>query len=445
MRHDVGVTLEKGWSNNRPGAFRISYEGSDPNIVAAVTNRLASLYIDEDLKVREVEAEGTSEFLDAQLQEAKKALDDLETAVSRYKLEHNGELPQQENTLNTILMRLQTELQGTQDAVDRAQQNKLMYDSELSSVQSRLSSLLAQAAPPGSDAAVQAPVISDQPSNRVVRPSQALAEQLRILRTRYSDQYPEVKRTAAELQAALEAERQQSPAPPPSKTGATFPAAPAPAAKAVRVSPEVAREVDQLQQRVATLQAVRTVAAHDIDTGTEQREKILKEMSVYQDHLKRLPLREQEMAALTRDYEMSKANYRSLLDKKMSADMATEMERRQKAERFIVLDPAQVPEKPFKPKRGLLMSIASLVGLTIGAGLALAREVNKGVILGEWELPSEVKILGRIPTIDLTHIDKRPSAPRRGKRSKSKVFAATLSILLLVLSAAGYLSAGAAL
>jgi polysaccharide chain length determinant protein (PEP-CTERM system associated) len=443
MRHDIDVKLEKGWTNNRPGAFRISYEGPEANVVAAVTNRLAGLYIDENLKVREVEAEGTSQFLDAQLQAAKKTLDDLEASVSRYKLEHNGELPQQESMITTALARLHTELQGSQDAIDRAQQNTVMYDSELASIQSRLSFLLAQPAPSGAGAA-SVPTSSSTDHPRPVRQSQLLAEQLRVLRARYSDEYPEVRRVKAEFEATLEAERQQSPSPaaPAKTTTATTPSSES-GGNGVRVSPETAREIDQLQQRVRSLQAARAAAAHDIESSAAQREKALKEMSAYQDHLKRLPLREQEMVALTRDYEISKANYRSLLDKKTSADMATELERRQKAERFIILDPAQVPEKPFKPKRGLLISAAAIAGLVLGTVLGMAREVNKGVIVGEWELPSDVRVLGRIPAIDLNHASKQAPASRRRKRAKSGALAATSSLLLGIACAIGCMSSGA--
>ena len=107
------------------------------------------------------------------------------------------------------------------------------------------------------------------------------------------------------------------------------------------------------------------------------------------------------MAGVTRDYEMAKANYRSLLDKKISAEMATEMERRQKAERFTVLDPARVPEKPVKPNRPLLGGLASAFSLALGVAIAIGRELKRGAVLGDWELPPDTSILGRVPTIEI--------------------------------------------
>src|SRR5262249_52977661 len=103
MRKDIKITLEKGWTQNRPGAFRIGYEGRNTAIITEVTNQIANLFIEENLRTRERQAEGTADFIDSQLAEAKKNLDDLEAKVSKYKLAHNGELPEQESALSDAL------------------------------------------------------------------------------------------------------------------------------------------------------------------------------------------------------------------------------------------------------------------------------------------------------------------------------------------------------
>src|SRR5882724_116244 len=75
MRKDMSIKIERGWTGNRPGAFHVGYSGTDPTTVALVTNRLSNLYVDENLRAREVQAEGTAEFMSIQLEEAKKTLD----------------------------------------------------------------------------------------------------------------------------------------------------------------------------------------------------------------------------------------------------------------------------------------------------------------------------------------------------------------------------------
>ena len=78
-----------------------------------------------------------------------------------------------------------------------------------------------------------------------------------------------------------------------------------------------------------------------------------------------LPVREQQLTALSRDYEIAKANYKSLLDKRIAADMATDLERRQQGERFTMIDPAQPPAKPFSPDRVPWAALGCALGLLI--------------------------------------------------------------------------------
>ena len=76
MRKDITITVEKdttGGKSTQPNAFRVGYQGPNPGLVAEVANRLTTFYIDENLKTREVQAEGTSDFLQGRLAEAKSA------------------------------------------------------------------------------------------------------------------------------------------------------------------------------------------------------------------------------------------------------------------------------------------------------------------------------------------------------------------------------------
>jgi hypothetical protein len=144
--------------------------------------------------------------------------------------------------------------------------------------------------------------------------------------------------------------------------------------------------------------------------GETDRTRILNDITHYQARVDKLPLREQEMAGLTRDYHIARTNYSSLLDKKIAAEMASDLERRQKGERFTILDPARVPEKPAKPNRRLLYAASLLAGIVLGALAAIARGLAGDRLLGEWELPKDVLLLGRVPHISMasTRTRSRP-------------------------------------
>jgi polysaccharide biosynthesis transport protein len=355
MRKDITITLETGGTLNRPAAFRVGYEGRNPALVTEVASRLSNLFVEEDLQTRQRQAEGTADFIDSQLNEAKKTLDDLEAKVSKYKLAHNGDLPEQEASLNATLTRLQLELQGNQDAVNRAQQNKTVLQGTVDMAE-------AAAGVSHSRPASSPFEVSTNANPAPQADSKFLQSQYDALSKLYQPTYPRMVALQHEI------DRQ----------------------KLVEDS-ERAR-VENLKKQIALVD-------REIQQRNSEREKILSSIQLYQARIEQLPVREQETAALTRDYEMSKTNYKSLLDKKLAAGMATDMEKRQQGERFTMLDPPRVPEKPESQKRPKLIGIGCAISLALALAFPIIIETKKNTILGEWELPEGVAVLGRVPFI----------------------------------------------
>lgn len=413
MRKDISIKLEKGWVGNRPGAFRIGYQGPDPAIVAQVANRITNLFIEENLKTREFQAEGTSEFIDTQLQESKKRLDDLETAVSGYKLKHNGELPQQESAISGILSRLNTQLQTSRDGLERAEQSKAVFESTLKAAEATVTVLKEPLPAAAGTDGVFVPPGSSPPAAPSRRASEVMEAQLDLLRSRYSDDHPDVKRMRLETARvkAIEAKDAVPAATQPTSANQTAASRPQ-SAMAEAADSRHNFDLGQANERVSALKLQLKAADREIENRRKEQQQLIGQMAVAEGRLSRLPVREQEMARITRDYEISKANYKSLLDKKLSAEMSTDMERRQKSERFTVIDPARVPEKPVKPNRPFFWSLGCLAGLLIGVAVGAGRELRHNVILGEWEIPAGVPVLGRLPYIDMT---ARPTPRRTGR------------------------------
>jgi succinoglycan biosynthesis transport protein ExoP len=420
---DINLKFESGH------AFRIAYQAKDPKIAADVANRLAALVIEENQNSREGHAEGTSEFIEDQLRLAKQALDELEDKVSHYKATHMGELPQEEGSLNAMLGRLQLQLQGNQDAMNRTQQNKLVLENTLNISEASLATL-ERAEKDALDAAnrrvtVEAeaepsaiPVATVDPIPvPVARPKtrrQALQEEIANLRLRYRDDHPEIRRLKAEL-ARLPKDIEPEELPktaktvndtPPPRTSAPrqiFAAAPAPS-----LSPAIMAE----KERISNLRFQLGLVAKEADSQKAERARVLADIQTYQGRVSRIPFREQEMAALTRDYDNAKANYRSLVDKKMSAEMATDLEHRQQGEKFTLIDAAHVPGTPVTSRRNGY-AVAVLLSAAISALIVLGRQLPKDTMLGEWELTPGVLVLGRVPRIEAPKASLALVAPGR--------------------------------
>jgi uncharacterized protein involved in exopolysaccharide biosynthesis len=463
MRRDIGTQIETSWAkkaDSRPSAFRISYEAPNPTVAALVAQNLATLFIDENLQAREVQAAGTSEFLASQLGEAGRRLEEQEKKLGEYKLAHRGELPEQENALIAASSQLQVRLQGLNDGVERAEQTRKMQESALASAratETAMQQLIEQLNTPQPSASSASSSFASSPAEPV-KTSERLQRQLEQLLVRYTDDFPDVQSLRSLIvQARNEEERkekEQREAQARAKTGK-----PADGAVAARVAPESSvslitplpqvRNERALQlsevlirgrEQAEQLKAQQKLASEHIEVLNAEQKKVVAQLDEIQKAIGQLPVREQQLASIKRDYEMSRANYQSLLDKKLAAEMATEMERRQKSERFTIIDQARPPERPIKPNRPLLCGLGSFVGLLLGAGLALGRELKKNTILGEWELPKGVPMLGRIPRVVPAVATSLHNGRSTRKRVRLKLRLALIcsSALLVIAVVAGF-------
>lgn len=402
---DVTITLERTWSASRPGAFRVSYKGGQPRLVASVADRIGRFFIEENLRQREAEALDASEFFGNQLKESEQRLKEQEERLSQFKITHNGELPSQEAGLVAEMAQARTELVGIQDTLTRAEQNRVLHESSLTLMKETMarrrevdqlrsqqtrSALIAQSARTG-EPLVQAPTELDRART-----------ELATARGRYLDAHPEVqaalrrvKQLEAEERAAL-AERAAARRP------ATSPGTPAGTQAALDLDPnsqaleaESMARLDEMKGRIAA-------AEQEIEALKARRVRVLAQIETIKARILKIPQNEQALSSITRDYNTSSTNYASLLTRKLDADTSTNMEKQQKSQKLVMLDQAKVPEKPIRPRRALLATGGSIFMLVISLLAVFLLEIRRNVVLGEWELPPGTVVLGRVPVITVS-------------------------------------------
>jgi uncharacterized protein involved in exopolysaccharide biosynthesis len=164
---------------------------------------------------------------------------------------------------------------------------------------------------------------------------------------------------------------------------------------------------------------------------TQEQKQLIRQIDSYQAKVMAIPVREQQVAALTRNYQSSKANYLSLLDKTFSADMAADLEKQQQGERFMIIDPARVPDKPSKPHRLILMAAVCLAAFGISTAAAISLDQLNPSIKKDTELDAIVStsapLLAVVPRIE-TALDRR-------RRLHLIIIATGLSLLACLLEA----------
>jgi len=383
LRKRIEIEVVQGRSRERSEAFTISFLHENPQSAMRAVARLASLFIDENLETREQQAVGTSEFLDSQLKSTKVKLEGMEREVKDYKIRHMGELPQQMDANLRMLTGLQDRLRSNESSTRTAEERKVFLEAQISLIGNMF---------------VTTPTRSGETASATPQDSLLSLEhelalkkaKLADLSIRYTDMIPEVARTKqdvadierriAETQrsAALQGDRDQAADPLNSATASST------------GSGEIRRMRAQLKSTTAEIASLK-----------KEKAEIQKSIAAVEQKVEQSPRREQEMISLIRDYENQKKSYDDLLKKKLEADVSQNLEKRQKGKQFQILDPANLPEVPFKPNRKEVMGVSLLIALVLGFGGTIAYETFDLRLRDARDFRHfyKVPILGNIPVV----------------------------------------------
>ncbi len=124
MRKNILIEIPK--KDKEKSHFTISYVGKNPQVVANVTAKLTSSFIEENLKVREQQAQGTSEFLNVELESTKAKLENQEKTLTGFKRQFIGELPEQKDANLRVLEQLQNHYQRVSENLRSARDRKVV-------------------------------------------------------------------------------------------------------------------------------------------------------------------------------------------------------------------------------------------------------------------------------------------------------------------------------
>jgi polysaccharide biosynthesis transport protein len=387
MRKDIDIELVRD-TNNHISSFNVSYTSGDPNLAQKITSELTNLFINENLEVREQQSEDTTKFLENQLETAREGLADQENKIREFKAQHVGEMPTQLASNLQILSGLQSQLQNDEDALNAAKQQRVY----LQTLADQYRTL--QGATKAADGTVVGLPALDRELDK-------LKAQLADLRSRYTDRHPDVRKLKEQI-AQTEKMRDQLLASLKTKNSdITTEAADAPGSMSPSADPTQASMLPQIQSQVRSNQLEITNREHSI---AELKAKV----DDYQARLNQEPIREQQLADLTRGYDQSKANYDELLKKKNDSAMATSMELLQRGESFRTMDPASLPQKPVFPNRLKFCGMGLGIGLALGLVVASGFEMMDRRVYDEKVLKSllPVAVLAEIPEV-ISSIDEK--------------------------------------
>jgi len=333
-------------------AFTLSYEGKNPQKVQQVANVLTSLFLEENLKVRAKQASDTTDFLESEMDRVKAELAVIESQIADFKEAHMNELPEM------LQLNMQS-LNNIERSIELASQQLRTLKEKEEYLQTQLASLT--------------PYEEEQATRQRL---EELKVQLVHLTKRFSEEYPDVKKTRAEI-AELE-EQLKNPGKNPGKNN-DQPDNPAYITLAAQLA-STQSEIESVKRQVRGLES--SVNAYRLRiAGTPKVEEAYSVLMVARDN--------------------TQAKYDDLMRKHMEARVAHGLEKEQKGERFTLIEPPRLPEKPFKPNRLAIMLIGIVLGMGAGIGLASLREFTDDTIWNADQLLriASYPILAGIPEI----------------------------------------------
>ncbi|MBN1829487.1 MAG: hypothetical protein JW884_10140 [Deltaproteobacteria bacterium] len=447
MRKDINLeTISAGdiggqrRNSSRTVAFKLSYEGKNPDTVQKVANILASLYLEENLRSREEQAARTTDFLTKELDHIRVQINEYENKISKFKKEHMGELP--ENLNDNV--RASDELKRTLGQINlqflSLKERKVYLEGQLASIEPFLPVTM-----------MKAEEGKSSPAQRLLY----LRMQLINLETVLSEKHPDIIRLKSEIreleqqlgESSLAVKKQREFAALQKrlnllkdKQGNNHPDVVKLSKEAESLKLEIenlSREgtttLDSSQERQANPAYISIKAQIDaIDIEAKglhnQKAKIEADLELYKKRIESTPMIEKAFRDLTMDYNHIRDQYNQIKAKELESNVAKEMEATQHGERFTIIESASKPEKPSKPDRMKLALMCFMLSLGAGTGLVTLRESFDQSIKNENEISGilSLPVFTTIPYL---------ATRKEMRRHRWKLFIVFCVFLLSILSA----------
>lgn len=376
---DIKITVPRNLrKRDEPGSFTVSYTSTDPKTAMLVTDRLASLFVQENLEDRTNLSDMTNQFLQSQVDDAQKKVQEQGAKLEAFRRANTGRLPSEVASNLQLMNTTQSQLDALNQSMNRDRERQLVIERTLIDEAAIASTIPPNVTGrPGSQ-----PVLSARQELAAAR--QALAS----LELRLTPAHPDIraqKRHIAELERKADAEALQQPV---TENGL----------------PQAASGDPVQQRRMAALRTEHESLGRGLVLKRRQAEGLQATVASYRSRVESAPTLESSLGQLVRDYETLQGTYTTLLRKTQDAQVASNLEQRQVGQQFRIIDSARLPETPASPNRTRLNMIGVLFGLVTGLGLAAFFEYRDSSLRTEEDIVMALSlpVVALVPFIHTT-------------------------------------------
>lgn len=452
MRNDIGleplnadvVDPRTGTARRATIAFTLSYESVSPVVAQKLANELTTLFLSENLKSREEKATDTYDFLSDESKKLGEHIAELETKLAAFKEKNINQLPELAQLNMSLMERTERELMDTQNEIRSLEERKFYLDGQLAQINPN-SPMFSADGERIMDSATRLKVMKteyaaalgkyspDHPD--VVRmrreidtmekktggsvptreTTQSQAKEILRLRTeltdaqkKYSPDHPDVIRLSKEVQSLEETIKQAPPADSAESIAAEKPENPA----------------------YINLKSQLEVVSSGLKSVLRKKDELKTKLSDYEKRIVQTPQVEREYLDLKRDYENSQRRYQELKGKQMEAQAGQQMEKERKGERFSLIEPPQLPEKPVKPNRYAIVFLGLILSLTVSVGYGfIAESLDTSIRTAR----RAAAVMGVTTLTVIPYIENITDKQRREKTRKLAMKSAIAGLIVAVL------------
>ena len=412
MRRDINVNLRQPRSRREEvNNFSVSFDANDARTAMRVTERLASLFVQENVEDRALLADQTDQFLKGQLEEARRRLAEQEKKVQEFRTHNRGRLPEEVQSNLQLLQGAQARLQNLGESSNRDRDRLFALDKTLSEMPPATTTVSTPASVPrgqGND--------RNAPMTTAQQLDQARAE-LRSMQLRLTANHPDIgraKRFIAELEKKADEEALQQP---------LSAVTPAPTSNVMVDRAQVAR-AEQMRTEMAEIR-------QRLESNKREAAQLQDTINDLSGRVQAGPALQSQLTELTRDYQTIQDSYTGLLKKSEDSKMALNLERRQIGEQFKIIDGARLPEKPISPDRFRINMFGILGGLGLGLALVAFLEYRDT----SFKSDDDVMMTLSLPVLAVIPVMTN-AGERRLARRRKLLLAASASVTCMLLAAA---------
>jgi len=385
-------------------AFAISFSYTDKYKAQAVVRELVTKFTEQNVTVQRNQANLTTNFLSDELKTAKEKMDNLQDQLTKFKMQNMGTLPEQATANAQALQTYQLQLMNTQNSLNRAMQDKIILETNLTNVRNsmnnaaaNLEQTIAGVTTSSSPAMVQNQQLIDL--NRQISEGR---QKLAAAKETFGTNHPDVQQAEASLQF-MERQRddlQKQESARMAALGGSVTTTTTPAR--VVQNPLVAKQLEDYKTQQTQIQTQLGAKQMEIEGYQNNAKQLERTIGEYNKRLQAAPLNEQQYTALTSELALAKQNYEDMTKRHEVAQTAQNIEEHKAGANLEVLDPASLPEQPAEPNRLAWAGIGTFAGLGIGIMLAAAQEVKNTSLknLKDVRAYTNMPVLSSIPLLE---------------------------------------------